>query len=151
MIRLHDDRELDAETLAALQDGGLSRRARIVRRRRGSETAYANMAAALRENPTLDELAADYGDLPEQQLRRLVMSRSGSATSIWPATGRCSKLREIHAAAGWQVGDWRSRLMIIWRCNCRYLRRVLATAAVDPEELAGFIDEHIGYWLPDRG
>jgi hypothetical protein len=30
-----------------------------------------------------------------------------------------------------------------------YLCRVLASSAVNPEILANFIDEHIGYWLPD--
>ena len=60
-------------------------------------------------------------------------------------------IRDSYAAAGWRVGDWRRRFDDHLVLQLQYLRRVLAKAAVDPEELAGFIDEHLGYWLPDWG
>jgi TorA maturation chaperone TorD len=68
------------------------------------------------------------------------------------------ELREIYAAAGWQVSDWRSRFDDHLVLQLQYLRQVLASAApqgyflqgaVDPEKLAAFIDQHLGYWLPD--
>jgi len=68
------------------------------------------------------------------------------------------ELREIYAAAGWQVSDWRSRFDDHLVLQLQYLRQVLASAApqgyflggaVDPEKLADFIDQHLGYWLPD--
>ncbi len=151
LIRLHDH-ELDAETLAALRTadfpGGLALSAADA----DGATAYANMAAALREDPTLDELAADYA--------AIYLNNSCGASpyeSVWLSDEHLAcerpmfELREIYAAAGWQVGDWRRRFDDHLVLQLQYLRRVLATAAVDPEQLANFIDEHIGYWLPDWG
>lgn len=151
LIRLHD-RELDAETLAALRTAAFPGGLALSAADEAGETAYANMAAALRENPTLDELAADYA--------AIYLNNSFGASpyeSVWLSDEHLAcdrsmfELREIYAAAGWRVGDWRRRFDDHLVLQLQYLRRVLASAAVDPEKLAGFIDEHIGYWLPDWG
>ena len=151
LIRLHD-RELDAETLAALRSAVFPDGLALSAADEAGETAYANMAAALRENPTLNELAADYA--------AIYLNNSFGASpyeSVWLSDEHLAcdrpmfELREIYAAAGWQVGDWRRRFDDHLVLQLQYLRRVLAKAAVDPEELAGFIDEHLGYWLPDWG
>jgi TorA maturation chaperone TorD len=151
LIRLHD-RELDAETLAALRTAAFPGGLALSAAGEAGETAYANMAAALRENPTLDELAADYA--------AIYLNNSFGASpyeSVWLSDEHLAcdrpmfELREIYAAAGWRVGDWRRRFDDHLVLQLQYLRRVLDSAAVDPEKLAGFIDEHIGYWLPDWG
>lgn len=151
LIRLHD-RELDAETLAALRTAAFPGGLALSAADEAGETAYANMAAALRENPTLDELAADYA--------AIYLNNSFGASpyeSVWLSDEHLAcdrpmfELREIYAAAGWRVGDWRRRFDDHLVLQLQYLRRVLASAAVDLEKLAGFIDEHIGYWLPDWG
>lgn len=151
LIRLHD-RELDAETLAALRTAAFPGGLALSAADEAGETAYANMAAALRENPTLDELAADYA--------AIYLNNSFGASpyeSVWLSDEHLAcdrsmfELREIYAAAGWRVGDWRRRFDDHLVLQLQYLRRVLASAAVDPEKLADFIDEHIGYWLPDWG
>jgi TorA maturation chaperone TorD len=68
------------------------------------------------------------------------------------------ELREIYAAAGFHVVDWRRRYDDHLVLQLHYLRHSLTNAApqgcflrgaVDPKKLAIFIDEHIGYWLPD--
>jgi len=48
-----------------------------------------------------------------------------------------------------QASDWRSRFDDHLVLQLQYLRRVLASAAIEPDKLAGFIDQHLGYWLPD--
>jgi len=160
LIRLHD-RELDAETLAALRTAAFPGGLALSAADEAGETAYSNMAAALRESPTLDELAADYA--------AIYLNNSFGASpyeSVWLSDEHLAcdrsmfELREIYAAAGWRVGDWRSRFDDHLVLQLQYLRHVLASGAtmetatgprVAPEELAGFIDEHIGYWLPEWG
>ena len=160
LIRLHD-RELDAETLAALRTAAFPGGLALSAADEAGETAYANMAAALRESPTLDELAADYA--------AIYLNNSFGASpyeSVWLSDEHLAcdrsmfELREIYAAAGRRVSDWRSRFDDHLVLQLQYLRHVLASGAtmettagprVDPEELASFIDEHIGYWLPDWG
>jgi TorA maturation chaperone TorD len=158
LIRLHD-RELDAETLAALRTATFPDGLALSAAGEAGETAYANMAAALLENPTLDELAADYAAI-------YLNNRFGASPyeSVWLSDEHLAcdrsmfELREIYAAAGLQASDWRSRFDDHLVLRLQYLRRVLASAAtmeatsgprVDPEKLAGFIDQHLGYWLPD--
>ncbi len=151
LIRLHD-RELDAETLAALRTAAFPGGLALSAADEAGETAYAKMAAALCENPTLDELAADYAAI-------YLNNRFGASPyeSVWLSDEHLAcdrpmfELREIYAAAGWRGRDWRRRFDDHLVLQLHYLRRVLDSAAVDPEKLAGFIDEHIGYWLPDWG
>lgn len=149
LIRLHD-RELDAEILAALKVAAFPNGLALSAADEAGRTAHSNMAAALHDMPTLDELAADYAAI-------YLNNRFGASPyeSVWLSDEHLAcdrsmfELREIYAAAGWQVSDWRSRFDDHLVLQLQYLRQVLASAAVDPEKLAAFIDQHLGYWLPD--
>ena len=59
LIRLHD-RELDAETLAALRAAEFPNGLALCAAEEAGRAAHSNMAAALHDLPALDELAADY-------------------------------------------------------------------------------------------
>ncbi|HRA63832.1 MAG TPA: molecular chaperone TorD family protein [Burkholderiaceae bacterium] len=149
LIRLHD-RELDAEILAALKVAAFPNGLALSAADEAGRTAHSNMAAALHDMPTLDQLAADYAAI-------YLNNRFGASPyeSVWLSDEHLAcdrsmfELREIYAAAGWQVSDWRSRFDDHLVLQLQYLRQVLASAAVDPEKLAVFIDQHLGYWLPD--
>ena len=149
LIRLHD-RELDAEILAALKVAAFPNGWALSAADEAGRTAHSNMAAALHDMPTLDELAADYAAI-------YLNNRFGASPyeSVWLSDEHLAcdrsmfELREIYAAAGLQASDWRSRFDDHLVLQLQYLRRVLASAAIDPEKLAGFIDQHLGYWLPD--
>lgn len=158
LIRLHD-RELDAEILAALKVAAFPNGLALSAADEAGRTAHSNMAAALHAMPTLDELAADYAAI-------YLNNRFGASPyeSVWLSDEHLAcdrsmfELREIYAAAGWQVSDWRSRFDDHLVLQLQYLRQVLASAApqgyflwgaVGPEKLAVFIDQHLGYWLPD--
>jgi len=149
LIRLHD-RELDAEILAALKVAAFPNGLALSAADEAGRTAHSNMAAALHDMPTLDELAADYAAI-------YLNNRFGASPyeSVWLSDEHLAcdrsmfELREIYAAAGWQVSDWRSRFDDHLVLQLQYLRQVLASATVDPDKLAVFIDQHLGYWLPD--
>lgn len=149
LIRLHD-RELDAEILAALTVAAFPNGLALSAADEAGRTAHSNMAAALHDMPTLDELAADYAAI-------YLNNRFGASPyeSVWLSDEHLAcdrsmfELREIYAAAGLQASDWRSRFDDHLVLQLQYLRRILASAAIDPEKLAGFIDQHLGYWLPD--
>jgi TorA maturation chaperone TorD len=149
LIRLHD-RELDAEILAALKAAAFPNGLALAAADEAGRAAHSNMAAALHDLPTLDELAADYAAI-------YLNNRFGASPyeSVWLGDEHLAcdrsmfELREIYAAAGWQVSDWRSRFDDHLVLQLQYLRQVLASAVVDPEKLAIFIDQHLGYWLPD--
>jgi len=149
LIRLHD-RELDAEILAALTVAAFPNGLALSAADEAGRTAHSNMAAALHDMPTLDELAADYAAI-------YLNNRFGASPyeSVWLSDEHLAcdrsmfELREIYAAAGLQASDWRSRFDDHLVLQLQYLRRVLASAAIEPDKLAGFIDQHLGYWLPD--
>jgi len=149
LIRLHD-RELDGETLAALRAADFPGGFALLADDAGAKASYANMAAALREPVTLDELAADYA--------AIYLNNSFGASpyeSVWLSDEHLAcdrpmfELREIYAASGWRAPDWRRRFDDHLVLQLQYLRQVLGNAMVDLEKLANFIDQHIGYWLPD--
>ena len=156
LIRLHD-RELDAETLIALKQANFPHGLDMPPGGQAGAAAYANMDAALREDVTLDDLAADYA--------AIYLNNSLGASpceSVWLSDDHLAcaapmfELRELYAAAGLKVADWRSRFDDHLVLQLQYVRHAmanvgsaLATVAVDPEKMAKFIDEHIGYWFPD--
>ena len=164
LIRLHD-RELDAETRAALRAVDFPYGLALLPE---NEAICAGCAAALADTATLDELAADYA--------AIYLNNSFAASpyeSVWLSDDHLAcaapmfELRQCYAAAGLQVGDWRQRFDDHFVLQLQYLRNVLAraacdpsprrsqpdampaTPAVNPENLAIFIDEHLGYWFPD--
>ena len=129
LIRLHD-RELDAEILAALKVAAFPNGLALSAADEAGRTAHSNMAAALHDMPTLDELAADYAAI-------YLNNRFGASPyeSVWLSDEHLAcdrsmfELREIYAAAGWQASDWRSRFDDHLVLQLQYLRQVLASAA----------------------
>jgi TorA maturation chaperone TorD len=155
LIRLHD-RELEAETLAALRKAGFPDGLALLPDDAAGLAARAQMAEALAGIPDplpaamLDELAADYA--------AIYLNNAFGASpyeSVWLDDDHLAcqqpmfELRDIYAAAGLQVADWRTRYDDHCVLQFHYLRHCLATGVVSGEELAGFIDEHIGYWFPE--
>lgn len=149
LIRLHD-RELDAETLTALRAADFPFGLALPACGEAGQAAYANMVAALQERATLDDLAADYAGI--------YLNNSFGASpyeSVWLSDEHLAcdrsmfELREIYAEAGWRAPDWRTRFDDHLVLQFQYVQRILGNAAVDTENLAKFIDEHIGYWFPD--
>jgi TorA maturation chaperone TorD len=149
IIRLHD-RELDAATLAALQAADFPAGLALQPDGEAGRAACAHMAAALAAPGSLDELAADYA--------AIYLNNSLGASpceSVWLSDEHLAcersmfELREIYAEAGFQAADWRRRFDDHLVLQLIYLRRVLGKGPVDPATIAGFIDEHIGFWFPD--
>lgn len=149
LIRLND-REVDAATLAALKATGFPLGLALLPSGEAGALAYANMAEALKVPGTLDDLAADFA--------AIYLNNSLSASpyeSVWISDDHLAcaapmfELRDLYAKAGLQAADWRSRFDDHFVLQLEYLRRVLAGSEVEPEKLASFIDEHIGYWFPD--
>ena len=115
LIRLHD-RELDAETLRALKSEGFPGGLALGPDSEIAVLAYANLHAALAglpEDPppqVTDELAADFA--------AIYLNNSLGASpyeSVWLDDEHLAcqrpmfELRDIYAAAGFKVTDWRSR------------------------------------------
>jgi TorA maturation chaperone TorD len=155
LTRLHD-RELDGATLAALRVAGFPGCLALLPADAMAARACANFAAALAElaDPpsaeVLDELAADYAAI-------YLNNRLGASPyeTVWLDDDHlvCQQamfeLRDIYAAAGLGVADWRQRCDDHLVLQLQYLRHLLAAGAVDGAGMADFIDEHVGYWFPD--
>ena len=155
LVRLHD-RELDAATLSALKAADFPNGLALMPQSEIAEQAYANMTAALAELPepptqaALDLLAADYA--------AIYLNNTLSASpyeSVWLDDDHLTcqrpmfELREIYADAGFRASDWRARFDDHIALQLEFLKFLFASVAVDGKKTAKFIDEHIGYWLPD--
>ncbi len=148
LIRLHD-RELDAATLAALRTTDFPAGLALPPEGEAGQLAYANMAAAVAEQISLDELAADFA--------AIYLNNSLGASpyeSVWLSDDHLAcaapmfELRERYAGIGLQAADWRSRFDDHFVLQLQYVRHVLLDPAAR-SAAAGFIDEHVGYWFPD--
>ena len=151
LIRLHD-RELDAETLAALLASGFPAGLALLPADDSGDEVCRNMQAALGEAESLDNLAADFA--------AIYLNNTFSASpyeSVWLSDDHLAcaepmfELREIYASAGLKVADWCSRFDDHLVVQLQYLRHALSgdRCQVEPKEIANFIDEHLGYWFPD--
>lgn len=149
LIRLHD-RELDDAVLDALRANGFPNGLALPPEGEAGRMAYGNMADALSEALSLDELAADFA--------AIYLNNSLGASpyeSVWLSDDHLAcaapmfELRDLYAAAGLQVADWRNRFDDHFVLQLQYLRHVLIDPGCDLRSAAGFIDEHIGYWFPD--
>lgn len=155
LIRLHD-RELDAATLAALRSADFPGGLALFPDDEAGAAARADMAEALVAIPDpvpaslLDDLAADYA--------AIYLNNAFGASpfeSVWLDDDHLAcqqpmfELRDIYAAAGLKVADWRTRYDDHFVFQFQYLRHRLTAGAVDGEELANFIDDHVGYWFPE--
>ena len=108
-----------------------------------------SVPAALTEPASLDELAADYA--------AIYLNNSLGASpyeSVWLSDDHLAcaapmfELRELYAAAGLRVADWRSRFDDHFVLQLQYLQHLLHVPA-EGRQAASFIDEHVGYWFPD--
>ncbi len=149
LIRLHDC-ELDADTLAALRDTDFPAGLALPPDGEAGVAAYANMAAALAEPASFDDLSADYA--------AIYLNNSLSASpyeSVWLSDDHLAcaapmfELRDLYAAAGLQAADWRRRFDDHFVLQLQYLRRAFLAEVFSAEATARFIDEHLGYWFPD--
>ena len=149
LIRLND-RELDAEIIVALRESAFPHCLALQPDGQAGLLACINMSAAVWGDIPLDDLAADFA--------AIYLNNSFGASpyeSVWISDDHLAcaapmfELRDLYAQAGLQAADWRSRFDDHFVLQLEYLRRVLAGAKANPEKLASFIDEHIGYWFPD--
>lgn len=145
IIRLHD-REIDAETLDALRDAAFPRGLALPPP--GDEAD--RMTGALAAPLVLDELAADFA--------AIYLNHGYGASpyeSVWLSDDHLAcaaplfELRDLYAAAGWRVADWRQRFDDHFVLQLHFIRHRLLDPAVEPRSVAEFIDEHLGYWFPD--
>ena len=149
LIRLHD-REIDADVLVALRQVDFPHRLALPASDALALHAHANMAAALAGPLSLDDLAADYAAIYLNN-----QYASSPYESVWLTDDHLAcgapmfELREIYAAAGWQAADWRQRFDDHLVLQMQYLQRQLQAATVDAENLAKFLDDHLGFWFPD--
>lgn len=149
LIRLHD-RELEEALLGALRAADFPYGLALPPDGEEGLAAYANMADALNDAVSLDELAADFA--------AIYLNNSLGASpyeSVWLSDDHLAcaapmfELRELYAAARLQVADWRNRFDDHFVLQLQYLRHILVDPAINLKSAAGFIDEHIGYWFPD--
>ncbi|WP_434515687.1 molecular chaperone [Dechloromonas sp. ARDL1] len=149
LIRLHD-RELEGALIGALRSADFPHGLALPPAGDDGRAAYANMADALNEEESLDELAADFA--------AIYLNNSLGASpyeSVWLSDDHLAcaapmfELRELYAAAGLQAVDWRNRFDDHFVLQLQYLRLILVDPTVDLKSAAAFIDEHLGYWFPD--
>ncbi|MCH2221248.1 MAG: molecular chaperone TorD family protein [Dechloromonas sp.] len=149
LIRLHD-REWEGARIGALRSADFPLGLALPPAGDDGRAAYANMADALNEDESLDELAADFA--------AIYLNNSLGASpyeSVWLSDDHLAcaapmfELRELYAAAGLQAVDWRNRFDDHFVLQLQYLRLILVDPTVDLKSAAAFIDEHLGYWFPD--
>ena len=155
LIRLHD-REIDGELVSALQDGGFPDTLALLPEDESGEATLAGMRAAVADldiTPEyLDRLAAEFAGV-------YLTGACGASPyeSVWlhPEHLACQEpmfeLRELYARAGLRVDDWHRRYDDHFVLQFQYLvRRLRDNEAQSPlTEIGRFIDEHVGFWLPN--
>lgn len=154
LAALHD-RELTAETIAALREVGFPANLGLLPKGERAQQAWRMMAAALpreADPATLDRLAVDYAAI-------YLTGAYGASPceSVWldddhlACQGPMFALRELYAAAGLAAVDWRKRpddhlvLQLLYLAHA--LRRAEGPDAL--RRLAAMMDEHLLRWLPD--
>ena len=155
LIRLHD-RELDATTMTALQaaafPGGL---AMSPADEAGGEVsmALADIVGAWASPPAVsevDRLAADFAGI--------YLNNSTGASpfeSVWltdehlVAQQPMFEWRDILAADGVRVGDWRQRYDDHFVVQLQWLAQRLRQPTEDWARIAMILDEHLLYWFPE--
>lgn len=153
LAALHD-RELTAETIAALREVGFPHNFGLLPAGEHSIEAWRLMAAALEETDpgALDQLAVDYAAI-------YLTGAYGASPceSVWTDDDHLAcqdamfALRQIYAAAGLAAEDWRRRPDDHLVLQLLYIAHALRRSD-GPEELrrlAAMLDEHLLRWLPD--
>lgn len=154
LAALHD-RELTADTVAALREVGFPANLGLLPKGEQAQQAWRMMAAALpcdADPATLDRLAVDYAAI-------YLTGAYGASPceSVWLDDDHLAcqapmfALRQLYAAAGLAAADWRKRpddhlvLQLLYLAHA--LRR--AEGPDDLRRLAAMLDEHLLRWLPD--
>lgn len=143
LVRLHD-RELEARTLAALQQAGFPDNLALV-----PDEGAELLREALISPPAIDVLAADFAAI-------YLTGALGASPceSVWVSDEHLNceapmfELAELYAAYGLVVADRGRRYDDHLVCQMQFLRHLLL-AGGNVSEAGRFLDEHIGYWLPD--
>jgi TorA maturation chaperone TorD len=155
MLAALHDRELTAETIAALREVGFPANLGLLPKGEQAQQAWRMMAAAMpcdADPATLDRLAVDYAAI-------YLTGAYGASPceSVWLDDDHLAcqapmfALRQLYAAAGLAAADWRKRpddhlvLQLLYLAHA--LRR--AEGPDDLRRLAAMLDEHLLRWLPD--
>ncbi len=148
LVRLHD-RELDAETLAALRQAGFPDNLALVPEE-GAALVRESLRGVLNHSSDFDALAADYAAI-------YLTGACGASPceSVWLSDEHlhCEapmfELAGLYAAYGLAVADRRRRYDDHLVCQLLFLRHLLLRATVDAAAIAAFLDEHPGLWIGD--
>lgn len=152
--RLHD-RELDATLVRALKAASYPDGLALLPAGAAGSAAIDNLRQAVVALPDDDadrawhHLAADFAAI-------YLTGAIGASPyeSVWVSDEHLScqqpmfELRELYATAGLHVDDWRQRYDDHLVLQLQYLAHQLR-AGGDWSPIANFLDEHLGYWLPD--
>jgi putative dimethyl sulfoxide reductase chaperone len=158
MLAVLHDRELTAETVAALREAGfpsclglMPATPEAVEAWRAMEAGMASLPARL-DATALDELASEYAAI-------YLTGAYGASPyeSVWTDDDHliCQQAmfqwRDIHAAAGLAAADWRQRPDDHLVLQLLYLAHALRRAATADSwrDMARVLDEHTLRWLPD--
>lgn len=161
MLAALHDRELTAETIAALRDAGFPGCLGLMPATPEAVAAWRAMEAGLASLPVhaapgeLDLLASEYAAI-------YLTGAYGASPheSVWTDDDHlmCQRAmfewRDIHAAAGLAAADWRQRPddhLVLQLLHIAHVARRAAAAEFDNDwrSLARTLDEHTLRWLPD--
>lgn len=151
LVRLHGG-ELDASTIEALRADAFPQGLGLLPADAAVEAMRDAVAELRVDLASLDTLAADFA--------AIYLNNAYGASpyeSVWLHDEHLAcqqpmfELRELYAAAGLQVDDWRKRYDDHFVLQLQYLaRRCRAAEEGAPLEAIGrFIDEHLGYWFAE--
>lgn len=154
LARLHD-RELDPALVAALKASAYPDGLALLPVGVAGQVACANLRQAVAGLPggsadaAWDLLAADYAAI-------YLTGAAGASPyeSVWVSEEHLAcqqpmfELRELYAAAGLRVADWRQRYDDHLVLQLQYLAHLLRSGA-GWDAVARLLDEHLGHWFPD--
>lgn len=149
LLRLHD-RELDQPLIDSLREIQFPEGLALLSKGEAGEGARQLMAATLAQTMDLDLLAADYAAI-------YLTAAYGASPyeSVWITEEHLTsqqpmfEWREIYAADGFKVDDWRQRYDDHLVLQIQWLAHRIENPATDWQETARLLDEHLLHWLPD--
>ena len=154
LARLHD-RELDANTLAALREICFPDNLALLPQTAEAESAWATMRAAVPPVPTFQEIEA----LAVEYAAIYLTGAHGASPceSVWLDEDHITcqqpmfELREIYRSAGLAAADWHKRSDDHLVLQLLYIAQQLSRPArtdFSPQALGQMMTEHLLRWLP---